>query len=266
MLDTAWSPFDDSIVASAGEDGKVCVFKVADDDFALWGDDKWTPRDWEPETKINAGGRKAGQLLFHPTASNVLAVASGDHIVRVFDIENSGGGPKISLDAHDETIQGLTWNQTGTLLATVRHLAVANYASSSQKLIPSLPCLASRPRATKSCASSTRALALPLSASPTVTPASRARVSSGSEATTVSRRLACVPSLSYPLGVVQAGALTRADLARSAPIVVQPAVRAPGQGLGDWRPDRSQELDDRSVVGRSHAVLQRRQLDLLCRR
>jgi coronin-1B/1C/6 len=120
VLDTAWSPFDDSIVASAGEDGKVCVFKVAEDDFSLWGDDKWTPRDWEPETKINAGGRKAGQLLFHPTASNVLAVASGDHIVRVFDIENAGGGPKIALDSHDETIQGLTWNQTGTLLATVR--------------------------------------------------------------------------------------------------------------------------------------------------
>lgn len=100
----------------------MAVFKVRDEDFEGWGDEKWTPKDWEPETRINAGGRKAGQLLFHPTANNTLAVASGDHIVRVFDIENASGGAKISLDAHDETIQGLTWNHTGTLLATVRAL------------------------------------------------------------------------------------------------------------------------------------------------
>lgn len=125
VLDTAWSPFDDSIVASAGEDGKVCVFKVRDDDFVGWGDEKWSPADWAPDVKINAGGRKAGQLLFHPTANNVLAVASGDHIVRVFDIENGGGGPKISLDPHGEAVQGLAFNQTGTLLATVRPSSLA---------------------------------------------------------------------------------------------------------------------------------------------
>lgn len=62
-----------------------------------------------------------GQVVFHPTASNVLAAASGDHVVRLFDVE-AGGAPKISLDAHGDSIQGLTWNMTGTILATVRSL------------------------------------------------------------------------------------------------------------------------------------------------
>lgn len=62
--------------------------------------------------------RKVGQVLFHPTASNVLASASGDHVVRLWDITKTSA-PAISLDAHGDSIQGLAWNLNGTLLATV---------------------------------------------------------------------------------------------------------------------------------------------------
>ncbi|CED83665.1 microtubule binding protein [Phaffia rhodozyma] len=117
VLDTAWSPFDDSIVASGAEDGKVNIYKIDPSKFEGWGEDGWVAEDFQPDVKINAGGRKIGQVLFHPTASNVLAATSGDHVVRLFDVEN-GGAPKISLEAHGDSIQGLTWNMTGTILAT----------------------------------------------------------------------------------------------------------------------------------------------------
>jgi WD40 repeat protein len=106
IYSTCWSPFDDNLVASGGEDGKICIFKVSPADFANWSADDFEPKDWEPIAKMSAGGRKVGQLLFHPTASNVLASASGDHVVRLWDIEKPEE-PVIVLEAHGDTIQDM---------------------------------------------------------------------------------------------------------------------------------------------------------------
>jgi coronin-1B/1C/6 len=37
VLDTDWSPHNDKVVASAGEDGKVMVWKVEPETFEGWG-------------------------------------------------------------------------------------------------------------------------------------------------------------------------------------------------------------------------------------
>jgi coronin-1B/1C/6 len=62
--------------------------------------------------------RKVGQVIFHPTAQNVLTSASGDHLVKIWDIDQ-GDSPKITLKGHNDTIQSLAWNAVGTTLATV---------------------------------------------------------------------------------------------------------------------------------------------------
>ncbi|WVQ64461.1 uncharacterized protein L199_002628 [Kwoniella botswanensis] len=118
VLDTAWSPFDDNIVASAGEDGKVLVWKVQDSLFEGWGEDHWVPEDLSPELRLSAGGRKVGQVIFHPTSSNLLTAASGDHLVRLWDISSGGDSPKITLKGHTDSIQGIAWNAVGNTLAT----------------------------------------------------------------------------------------------------------------------------------------------------
>jgi WD40 repeat protein len=61
---------------------------------------------------------KVGQVVFHPTASHVLASASGDHLIRLWDIEN-GQDASITLKGHGDSIQSLCWNTVGTTLATV---------------------------------------------------------------------------------------------------------------------------------------------------
>ncbi|KAG8728356.1 Coronin-like protein crn1, partial [Ceratobasidium sp. 423] len=118
VLDTDWSPFNDSIVASGGEDGRVLIWKVEASQFEGWGAEKWQPRDFDPVATITGSGRKVGQVLFHPTAENVLASTTvGDGTVRLWDLADSNDA-KIALTGHTDTIQSLTWNPTGTLLAT----------------------------------------------------------------------------------------------------------------------------------------------------
>ncbi|KAG8876726.1 Coronin-like protein crn1 [Tulasnella sp. 331] len=117
VLDTDWSPFDDRIVASGGEDGKVLVWKVEGTEFEGWGAEKWVPQDFEPVSRIAASARKIGQVMFHPTASHVLASATGDHTVKLWDLANAED-PRSTLVGHGDTIQSIAFNSTGTLLAT----------------------------------------------------------------------------------------------------------------------------------------------------
>lgn len=117
MLDTAWSPFDDNIVASGGEDGNIFIWKVSEDAFQGWGAEKWVPQDFDPVMQVNGSARKIGQLAFHPVAQNVLASASGEYQVKLWDL-GSIDAPRAVLAGHTDTIQSLAFNSTGNLLAT----------------------------------------------------------------------------------------------------------------------------------------------------
>lgn len=118
VLDTAWNPFNDSVVASGGEDGNILVWKVEESEFEGWGSEHWRPVDFDPVQRFDASPRKVGQILFHPTASHVLASATGDHVVKLWDLGNVDNGPRSTLVGHADTIQSLDWNPTGTLLVT----------------------------------------------------------------------------------------------------------------------------------------------------
>lgn len=117
VLDTDWSPHNDSIVASGGEDGKVMIWKVETSMFEGWGQDGWVPQDFDPVLRIDASPRKVGQVLFHPTASNVVASSSGEFTVKLWDLANPED-PRSVLQGHGDIVQSMAFNPTGTLLAT----------------------------------------------------------------------------------------------------------------------------------------------------
>ncbi|CAD6978783.1 unnamed protein product [Tilletia controversa] len=125
ILDTAFSPFDDNLVVSASDDGTVGVFNIDEDAFGVLDlsekdrERLGGPQDFMPVRKLAGGGRKIGQVVFHPTAANVLAAASGDHVIKLWDIE--AAQERVSLSGFGDTIQDLSFDYTGsTIVATCR--------------------------------------------------------------------------------------------------------------------------------------------------
>ncbi|GAA5839059.1 hypothetical protein JCM5353_008719 [Sporobolomyces roseus] len=115
VLDTHWSPFDDSLVASVGEDGKLALTKI--DDALLqdaWSGDRKDLPDLEPMWSTSAHGRKAGHVRFHPSASNVLATASTD--VKIWDLEAQKA--VCTSETHSDMVQSIDWDWCGALYAT----------------------------------------------------------------------------------------------------------------------------------------------------
>ncbi|KAK9455400.1 DUF1900-domain-containing protein [Dipodascopsis uninucleata] len=114
VLDTDWNPFDDSVVATASEDGKVGIWKVPED-FTVHTAIGENIKDVAPVSKLSGHSRKVGHVRFHPVASNVLASSSGDYTVKIWDVE---AGKAMYTLKHSDTITSMSFNYTGALLAT----------------------------------------------------------------------------------------------------------------------------------------------------
>ncbi|KAI9861665.1 MAG: Coronin-like protein crn1 [Vezdaea acicularis] len=113
VLDTDWSPFNDSLIASGSDDGKVFIWKVPEG-FTLYSDAE-EPSDVSPVSRLIGHTRKVGHVLFNPAAENVLATSSGDFTVKLWDVES--GAAKLKL-THGDIVQSLSWSADGSLLVT----------------------------------------------------------------------------------------------------------------------------------------------------
>lgn len=109
VLDTDFARFNDHIIASASEDTKVMIWQIPQD--GPTGENITTPA-----VQLTGHGRKVGQVLFHPTADNVLASSSSDLTIKLWDIEK--GAEKQEITGHGEVIQSMSWNWNGNLLVT----------------------------------------------------------------------------------------------------------------------------------------------------
>lgn len=68
MLDIAWCPFNDNIIASGSEDGIVRVWQIPDLGLVR-------PLS-DPLVELIGHQRRAGMIVWHPVANNVLLSAS----------------------------------------------------------------------------------------------------------------------------------------------------------------------------------------------
>ena len=113
VLDTDWNPFNDDIIASGSDDGKVFLWQVPEG-FTLHTDAD-EPADVKPVGKLSGHSRKVGHVLFNPAAENILASSSGDYTVKLWDLED--GKSKLTLK-HNDIVQSLSWNADGSMLVT----------------------------------------------------------------------------------------------------------------------------------------------------
>jgi len=108
ILDFAFNPFNDYIIATGSAD---CTVKV-------WGipEEGLTETQKDPLLTLEQHTKKVGNILFHPTASNVLLTAGMDHKINVWDIEN--GKTQFTVGGvWEDAIQSLAYSKDGSELA-----------------------------------------------------------------------------------------------------------------------------------------------------
>lgn len=122
VLDTAFSPFDDEVIVSGGDDAHLSLWRVSPDDVVQRLDaakDTGTITDIKPQASFLAGKRRVGHVEFHPTVSNVVAAATGDHAIKLFDMEKQVA--RTTLGGFTDSIQSMAFDQTGSaIVATCR--------------------------------------------------------------------------------------------------------------------------------------------------
>ena len=118
VLDMEWSPFDDSLLATASEDSKIKLWSI--------------PDEWEPVSEKGLGkkgedfsdsmldleghAKKVTLIRFHPTASNTLLSSSADHTIKVWDVEAQ---QEIStFSGISNLTQDIVWDIKGDVYAT----------------------------------------------------------------------------------------------------------------------------------------------------
>ncbi|KAI9479711.1 Coronin-like protein crn1 [Coemansia sp. RSA 990] len=109
VLDTAFSPFDDDVIASGAEDHQAMVWRVPQD--LLEREEDVT----EPVAVLRGHGRKVGHVAWNPVAANVLAASSSDNTVRIWDVEQTQ--VQQTLAGFGDSVMSIAWNHTGTLMA-----------------------------------------------------------------------------------------------------------------------------------------------------
>jgi len=117
VLDMDWSPFDDSLLATASEDSTIKLWSI--------------PEDWEPTDDKGLGkkgkdftdvmvdldghSKKVTLIRFHPTANNTLLSASADYTVKLWDVES--GVSVMSYDECSDLFQDIVWDVRGDTFA-----------------------------------------------------------------------------------------------------------------------------------------------------
>ena len=110
VLDVAWNPFDDNMIASCSEDATVKIWHIPDQGL---------DKEILTTPLISLEGqhqKKVQQILWHPVAANVLLSASWDPVIVIWNLETAEA--VVEIDCHPDIIFSVSWNANGSLIAT----------------------------------------------------------------------------------------------------------------------------------------------------
>lgn len=110
VLDTDWHPFNEHALASAGEDGRILLWNVPEDGTGTSEVERLAAGE------LRGHERRIIDLAWHPTAEAVLASASHDMTVRLWDV--SKGCARQTLTGHCDAVLDQNWSLVGDWLVT----------------------------------------------------------------------------------------------------------------------------------------------------
>lgn len=108
VLDIAWCPHNDNVIASGSEDCVVKVWQIPDSGISR--------TLTEPVVDLLYHQRRVGLVLWHPTAQNVLLTAGSDNQVAIWNVGT--GEVLVHIDCHPDIVYSASWNWDGSQLLT----------------------------------------------------------------------------------------------------------------------------------------------------
>uniref|UniRef100_A0A8C9HL65 Coronin n=1 Tax=Piliocolobus tephrosceles TaxID=591936 RepID=A0A8C9HL65_9PRIM len=110
VLDIAWCPHNDNVIASGSEDCTVMVWEIPDGGLML-------PLR-EPVVTLEGHTKRVGIVAWHPTAQNVLLSAGCDNVIMVWDVGTGAAMLTLGPEVHPDTIYSVDWSRDGGLICT----------------------------------------------------------------------------------------------------------------------------------------------------
>ena len=113
LCDMAFSPFDGTVLATSGEDAAVKLWSLpaAADELAA------SPALRTPTLSLAGHRRRVDALAFSPVCASLLATASTDKSVRVWDLQRGAGALELGAGVFGDAVWSVAWDWAGRLLA-----------------------------------------------------------------------------------------------------------------------------------------------------
>lgn len=108
VLDIAWCPHNDNVIASGSEDCVVKVWQIPDGGLSR--------TITEPVVDLLYHQRRVGLVLWHPAAVNILLTAGSDNQAVIWNVGT--GEVLIHLECHPDIVYSACWNWDGSKLVT----------------------------------------------------------------------------------------------------------------------------------------------------
>ncbi|KAG5677351.1 hypothetical protein PVAND_007115 [Polypedilum vanderplanki] len=108
VLDIAWCPHNDNVIASGSEDCVVKVWQIPDGGLSR--------TLTEPVVDLLYHQRRVGLVLWHPSALNVLLTAGSDNQIVIWNVGT--GEVLIHIDVHPDIVFSACFNWDGSKLVT----------------------------------------------------------------------------------------------------------------------------------------------------